>query len=194
MLIAALAVEAALLLRPRTTGRPAPADAKARAEAIAEGPNAVEVFGQDSAPIKVEFYAPLVLEWHQKTIGLLRDYDAKYPGRIQVKLMPMGDSACDTEMTKRGFSCAVVFINGRHEFILPNGKQVDLQKKPNTEDSFYHSEDVITVLDQIKAAAPKPPWWSRIPAVLYAAAAVVALVLVTLVGRVLRRKQPVVAP
>lgn len=149
VLVAVLAVEAYFLLSPRTTGRPAPGDAKARAEAIAEGPNAVEVFGQDSAPIKVEFYAPLVLEWHQKTIGLLRDYNAKHPGRIQVKLMPMGNSACDTEMAKRGFSCAVVFVNGKHEFTLPDGKHVDLQKKPNTEDSFYNSEDVITVLDSL---------------------------------------------
>lgn len=149
-LLAALAVEGALLLRKPDTKLTNAGDAAAREEALAEGPNTVETFGQESAPIKVEFYAPLALEWHKQTIGLLRDYDKQHPGRIYVQLMPMGNSECDAEMIKRGFACAVIFINGEHEFTLPNGKKVDLQKKPNTEDSFYNSEDVITVLDSLK--------------------------------------------
>jgi len=156
VLVAALAIEAALLLRPKQAGRPATQDVAKRAEAIASGPNEIETFGQATAPIKIEFYAPLVLEWHKKTIGLLREYDQQHPRRILVKLMPMGNSACDEEMTKRGFTCAVIFVNGQHEFALPNGKKVDLQKKPNTEDSFYNSEDVTTVLDHLKVAPPKP--------------------------------------
>ena len=143
VLLAAVAVEAVLIARPK---RPKEAE-----EAIKAGAGSqVETFGQASAPIKIEFYAPLVLAWHVKTIGLLREYDKQKPGRIYVKLMPMGNSECDAEMIQLGFACAVVFINGEHEFTLPNGKKVDLQKKPNTSDSFYNSEDVITVLDHLK--------------------------------------------
>jgi hypothetical protein len=115
----------------------------------------ISYFGDKAAPIKIEFYAPLVLEWHRKTIGLLRDYDTKHPKQISVKLMPMGNAECDKEMVSRGFTCAVIFINGQHEFTLPNGKKVDLQKKPNTTDSFYNSEDVITILDSMKQAPKK---------------------------------------
>jgi hypothetical protein len=148
VLLTALAVEGVLLAkRPTLTDQ---GDQAAREQALAEGPNTVATLGQESAPIKIEFYAPLVLEWHVKTIGLLRDYDKQHPGRIYVKLMPMGNSECDAEMLTRGFTCAVVFINGEHEFTLPDGKKVDLQKKPNTSDSFYNSEDVITVLDHLK--------------------------------------------
>jgi len=147
ILVAALAVEGFVLLRAKSKpARPAEAEA-----AIAEGPTKTEAFGQPSAPIKLEFYAPLALEWHQKTIGLLRKYDKEHPGRIQVKLMPMGNSECDREMEDRGYTCAVIFINGKDEFTLPDGKQVTLQKKPNTTDSLYNSEDVIAVLDGLWA-------------------------------------------
>jgi hypothetical protein len=147
VLVAALGAEAFYLMRPKQVVV-RPDEAKA---AIEEGPDKIEYFGDKSAPIKIEFYAPLALEWHQKTIGLLRDYDKKHPGRISVKLMPMGLGECDEEMVKRGFTCAVIFINGKHEFILPNGKKVDLQKKPNAGDeSFYNSEDVITIIDKTK--------------------------------------------
>ncbi len=151
VLVAALGAEGYMLTRPKrpaatTSNRPTEAT-----EAIASGPDQIEYFGDKNAPIKIEFYAPLALEWHQKTIGLLRDYDKKHPGRISVKLMPMGNGECDEEMVKRGFTCAVIFINGKHEFTLPDGKKIDLQKKPNAGDeSFYNSEDVITLLDSMK--------------------------------------------
>jgi hypothetical protein len=148
VLLAALAVEGVLLAkRPALTD---PSDQGARDAALAKSSKQVETFGEKSAPIKIEFYAIHVLEWHAKTIGLLREYDKQHPGRIYVELMPMGNSECDAEMISRGFACAVTFINGKHEFTLPNGKKVDLQKKPNTSDSFYNSEDVITVLDSLK--------------------------------------------
>jgi len=150
VLVAALGAEAVLLLRGKP-GRPQEAQ-----EAIARGSAApVETFGDSNAPIQIDFYAPLVLEWHQKTIGLLRDYDQKHPGRVHVKLMPMGNSDCDTEMQKRGFTCAVIFINGKKDFTLPDGKQVMLEKKPNWADAFYDSEDVITIIDQL-AQSPRP--------------------------------------
>jgi len=63
--------------------------------------------------------------------------------------MPMGNSDCDTEMQKRGYACAVIFINGENEFALPDGRTVMLEKKPNTADSLYNSEDVITILDKL---------------------------------------------
>jgi len=144
VLVGILAAEAFLLLhKPK---RPAQA-----ANAIRAGAKqSEETFGNASAPIKIEFYAPLVLPWHQKTIGLLRQYAKKHPGRIFVKLMPMGNSECDDEMVKRGFTCAVIFINDKHEFTLPNGKHVDLQKQPNTKGaSSYNSEDVITVIEDL---------------------------------------------
>jgi hypothetical protein len=164
VLVAALGAEAYLLTRPRravlgaeaaqrrTAGATAAGARPTEAtQAIASGPDQIEYFGDKSAPIKIEFYAPLALEWHQKTIGLLRDYVKKHPNRISVELMPMGNGECDEEMVKRGFTCAVIFINGKHEFTLPDGKKVDLQKKPNAGDqSFYNSEDVITIIDGMK--------------------------------------------
>jgi hypothetical protein len=155
VLVATLVVEGFLLLWPTFSrgGRPVrPEEAEA---AIAAGPDRIESFGQAEAPIKIEFYAPLVLEWHQKTIGLLRKYDQQHPGRIRVTLMPMGRSECDTEMQKRGYTCAVIFVNGEDEFTLPSGKKVVLQKKPNTADSFYNSEDVIAVVEQLWKARGK---------------------------------------
>jgi hypothetical protein len=146
LLLAALAVEGFLLLR----GKPArPQEAQAAIAGAAATP--VETFGDRKAPIQIEFYAPLTLDWHKRTIGLLRDYDRKHPGRIYVQLMPMGNSDCDTEMQKRGFTCAVIFINGQKDFTLPNGKKVMLEKKPNWSDAFYNSEDVITIIDQVAA-------------------------------------------
>jgi hypothetical protein len=144
VLVVVLGAEAYLLLKPKPqVERPPEAQA-----AIAAGTseNAATTFGDPKAPIKIEFYAPLTLPWHEKTIGLLRDYDKQHPGRIFAKLMWIGNSEADAEMEKRGFTCAVIFINGRHEFKLPDGRSVDLQKKPNTADSFYNSEDVITIL------------------------------------------------
>ncbi len=153
VLVAALGVEGFYLTRPKqAVARPDIAQ-----RAIASGPDEIEYFGTEKAPIEIEFYAPLALEWHQKTIGLLRDYDKEHPGRIYVKLMPMGNGECDGEMVKRGFTCAVIFINGKHDFTLPDGKKVDLQKKPNAGDeSFYNSEDVITVIETLR---PKHRWW-----------------------------------
>ncbi len=149
VLLAALAAEGFILLRPKPR-RPAEAQ-----RAIAEGSNRIVTFGQESAPIKVELYAPLTLEWHQRTIGLLRQYDKAHPDRIHVTLMPMGRSDCDTEMQRRGYTCAVIFINGKTEFTLPSGKKVTLEKKPNAADSFYDSEDVITILDQLSGKSGK---------------------------------------
>lgn len=145
VLVAVLAAEGYLLLvSKKPAARPSEAET---AIASAAGENKTTTFGDPKAPIKIEFYAPLTLPWHQKTIGLLKEYDRKHPGRIFVKLMWMGNSEADAEMQKRGFTCAVIFINGKHEFTLPDGRQVDLQKKPNTADSFYNSEDVITILE-----------------------------------------------
>jgi hypothetical protein len=151
LLVVALATEAVMMMRPR---RPAIADT-----GIKNNPNAVvSYFGTKTAPIQIEFYAPLMLEWHKKTIGLLREWDKKHPGQLGVKLMPMGNAECDPIMDKRGFVCAVIFINGKHEFTLPSGTKVDLQKRPNTDGAFYNSEDVITILDHwgtVSKTAPK---------------------------------------
>ena len=140
ILVVALAVEGFVLLRPKPK-RPAEAQ-----RAIAAGSNEIVTFGEKSAPVKIEFYAPLTLEWHQKTIGLLRAYDKAHPGRIYVALMPMGRSDCDQAVQKRGYTCAVIFVNGKTEFTLPGGKKVTLEKKPNSGDSLYNSEDVITII------------------------------------------------
>jgi hypothetical protein len=144
VLLAALAVEAFVLLRSPKLVRPEEAQ-----RAIASASNQVTTFGQRSAPIKIEFFAPLTLEWHQKTIGLLRQYDQAHPGRIHVTLMPMGNPDCNAQVEKRGYTCAVIFVNGKTEFALPSGKAVTFEKKPNTADSRYNSEDVITVVDQL---------------------------------------------
>ncbi len=109
----------------------------------------VEVFGDPDAPITIEFYAPLVLPWHRETIGLLREYDEEHPGRIFVKLMPMGQAECDAEIQSRGVTCAVIFINGKNEFELPDGRTVELYQRPNQSTSTYNSEDVITILEQV---------------------------------------------
>jgi hypothetical protein len=91
------------------------------------------------------------MEWHQGTIALLREYDRQHPGRILVKLMPMGLRECDDEMLKRGFTSAVIFINGEHAFALPGGRKVDLVRRPNDPDaSTYNREDVIAILDGMK--------------------------------------------
>jgi len=144
LLVAALAVEAFLLLRPKPE-RPAEAQ-----QAIALGKEQqIETFGDLAAPIKIKFYAPLVLEWHQKTIGLLRQYNQDHPGRLHVTLMPMGLEECDAEMD---YGCAVIYINGENEFTLPDGRQVTLEKRP-TDKAYstgtYMSEDVITLLDHL---------------------------------------------
>lgn len=145
ILLTTLAVEAYLLLRPKQPQRPPEAQ---RAILENEGQKA-EVFGDSSAPIGVRLYAPLALDWHQKTIGLLREYDDEYPGRIQVRLMPMGDPACDEEMHDEGYACATILINGESTFTLPDGRTVTLEKKPNTATSSYNSEDVIAILDRL---------------------------------------------
>lgn len=154
VLIAALAVEGYLYLRPsKARAKPQsgerPIKAQAAIVASTFSGQKIEEFGDSNAPILVEFYAPLVLEWHQKTIGLLRDYDKKHPGRIHVKLMPMGKSECDEEMTKRGYTCAVIFVNGKNDYTLPNGKKVELYQRPNEPDSTYNSEDVITIINEL---------------------------------------------
>jgi len=146
VLVLALGVEAFLFFRPKSS-RPREA-----AEAIREGASQqIETFGDPSAPFEIKFYAPLTLDWHQKTIGLLRRYDEDHPGRIYLHLMPMGNSKSDTEMTSKGFSCAVILINEENEFPLPDGRSLTLEKRPNTSTSTYDSEDVITVLDQLSA-------------------------------------------
>ncbi|MDH4180340.1 MAG: hypothetical protein OEV33_07495 [Armatimonadota bacterium] len=142
VLIAALAVEAYLYFRPGAKQPPPEA-----AAAIARGASQkVETFGDSSAPIKVKLYAPLTLDWHQKTIRLLRAYNDDHPGRIHVTLMPKGLKECDEEMN---YSCAMLFINGENEFTLPDGREVTLEKRPNESYSTYNSEDVITLLDQL---------------------------------------------
>jgi hypothetical protein len=141
VLVAALAVEAFLLLRPKPQR---PAEAR---QAVALGKSQqVETFGDLAAPIQIKFYAPLVLEWHQKTIGLLRQYNEHHPGRIHVTLMPMGLEECDAEMD---YGCAKILVNGDTDFTLPDGRAVTLEKRPNQSTSTYHSEDVITLLDQV---------------------------------------------
>ena len=149
ILLAALAVEAFLLLRPRTPTRPVEAQA-----AIASGASQrIETIGEPGAAIKIDFYAPLTLQWHQKTIGLLREYDAEHPGRIYVRLMPMGQPECDAEIQAKGVTCAIIYINGESDFTLPDGRQVELYQRPNQSTSTYKSEDVITVLDQLSDQA-----------------------------------------
>ncbi len=149
VLALALAAEGVMILKPKTQR---PEDSKG---GIRNDP--ITYLGRDkNAPIQIEFYAPFPLEWHQKTLKLLKEYDQKHPGRIYAKLMPMGNPEADKVMNGRGFTCAVTFINGKHEFVLPNGKDVDLQKRPNNGDgSFYNSEDVITVLDNLKVPEKK---------------------------------------
>jgi hypothetical protein len=148
MLVAALAAEGYVLLRPSYSRARRPAEAL---QAIASSSNKIETFGDKSAPIKIEFYAPLTLEWHKKTIGLLREYDRKHPGAIFVTLMPMGNSECDQAIQKRGVTCAAIFINGKNDFTLPSGKKIELYQRPNQSTSTYDSEDVITVLDHLTA-------------------------------------------
>jgi hypothetical protein len=158
ILAGALAVEGFILVYPRRSRGPRPFGSAqgrpaAALRAIASSSNQIETFGAKSAPIKIDFYAPLTLPWHQKTIGLLREYDKAHPGRIFVTLMPMGNSECDAAIQKRGVTCAVIFINGKNKFTLPNGKVVELYQQPNQSiGSTYNSEDVITVLDQLAAA------------------------------------------
>ena len=145
VLVAVLAVEAVLYLRPKPeAARPAEA-----LEAIASGPTEVETFGDPEAGIQIKFYAPLVLPWHVETIGLLREYDRATPGRIHVTLMPMGNAECDTEMHDQGYTCAVVLVNGESEFELSGKGTVLLQKRPNQLGSTYDSEDVIAVIDML---------------------------------------------
>ncbi len=145
ILVAALAVEAFLLLRPRPPTRPAEAQA-----AIAAGASQrIETIGEPEAAIKVDFYAPLTLEWHEKTIGLLREYNEQHPGRIFVRLMPMGNDDCDREINAKGITCAVIFINDENKFTLPDGRVVELYQHSNRPDSNYNSEDVITILEQM---------------------------------------------
>jgi hypothetical protein len=168
VLVAALAVEGFILARTkpkagRPAGDPSTSSGSSRAEprddlrpavalqAIASSSNKIETFGAKSAPIKIDFYAPLTLEWHQKTISLLRHYDEKHPGAIFVTLMPMGNSECDQAIQKRGVTCAAIFINGKNEFTLPDGRKVELYQRPNQSTSTYKSEDVITILDQMAA-------------------------------------------
>ena len=150
VLVAALAVEAYLLTRPK----PQPMERLAVAdEAIAAGERQqVETFGDPNAPTKIAFYAPLVLPWHQETIELLQEYNDEHPGRIEVTLMPMGQPECDATIQQQGHSCAVILINGQNEFVLPDGREVTLEKRPNEPTSSYNSEDVITVLEQLSQA------------------------------------------
>lgn len=150
VLVAALAVEAYLLTRPK----PQPMERLAVAdEAIAAGERQqVETFGDPNAPTKIELYAPLVLPWHQETIKLLREYNDEHPGRIEVTLMPMGQPECDATIQARGYTCAVILINGQNEFVLPDGREVTLEKRPNEPTSSYDSEDVITILEQLSQA------------------------------------------
>jgi len=145
VLLCVLAVEAVLYLRPKPESeRPAEA-----VEAIASGPTQMETFGDPAADIQIKFYAPLVLEWHVKTIGLLREYDQAHPGRIHVTLMPMGNAECDTEIHGKGYTCAVILVNGESEFELPGKGMVLLQKRPNQPGSTYDSEDVVAVIDML---------------------------------------------
>ena len=148
VLVAALGVEAFLYFGPSASRVP-----KEARDAVAAGATEpIETFGDPSAPIEIKFYAPLTLPWHVRTIGLLRDYDEKDPGRIYVHLMPMGNPAADEEMRGKGFACAAILINEKNEFTLPDGTAVTLEKRPK-DDSYstgsYRSEDVITILDQM---------------------------------------------
>jgi len=148
ILVAALGVEAFLYLRPSASRVP-----KEARDAVAAGAaEPIETFGDASAPIEVKLYAPLTLDWHVRTIGLLREYDEQKPGRIHVSLMPMGNPDADQEMRGKGHSCAAILINEKNEFTLPDGTAVTLEKRPK-DDSYstgsYRSEDVITILDQM---------------------------------------------
>jgi hypothetical protein len=148
VLVVALGVEAFVYFRPSASRVPP----EARQAVAAGATEPIETFGDASAPIEIKFYAPLTLEWHVRTIGLLREYDEKYPGRIYVHLMPMGNPAADEEMRGKEFSCAAILINEENEFTLPDGAAVTLEKRPRDESystGSYRSEDVITILDQM---------------------------------------------
>jgi hypothetical protein len=170
ILLVALGVEAFLLTQsPKppvvvangdgtaATGRIKTSEGKpkvAQAAIDAGATQSVTAFGQQTAPIKIKFYAPLELDWHKKTIGLLRDYDKAHPGRILVTLMPMGNEQCDTEMSELGYKCANILVNGTNEFKI--GKRaITLTQRPNETSSFYNSEDVITIINQELAKQKK---------------------------------------
>jgi hypothetical protein len=146
VLLAGVAVEGTVFLKAKhEMQRP-----KAAQLAIHDDP--VTYIGKKGAPITLEFYAPLTLAWHEKTIGLLRDYDKKHPGQIFVTLMPMGNPECDKIIQDRGGHCAVIDVNGKHQFTLPSGKKADLELKPNKGgNGLYNSEDVITVVEMLSA-------------------------------------------
>jgi len=148
VLIAALAVEAFLYFGPHASRAPK----EARGAIAAGAAEPIETFGAPSAPIEIKLYATLTLDWHVRTIGLLREYDEQKPGRIHVFLMPMGNPEADEEMRGKGFTCAAILINEKNEFTLPDGAAVTLEKRPK-DDSYstgsYRSEDVITILDQM---------------------------------------------
>jgi hypothetical protein len=149
VLLAVLCAEAYLLLRSRRTGGVwRPAEARA---AMGRGPKKAETLGDPSAPVQVKLWAPLTLEWHQKTIALLREYESENPGRIHAEFMPMGAAECDTEMQNLGYVCATLLVNGENEFTLPDGREVTLTKRPNESYSFYNSADVITIIEQLRA-------------------------------------------
>ena len=148
VLVVALGVEAFVYFRPSASRVPP----EARQAVAAGATEPIETFGDASAPIEIKFYAPLTLDWHVRTIGLLRQYDEENPGRIYVHLMPMGNPAADEEMRGKGFSCAAILINEENQFTLPDGAAVTLEKRPRDESystGSYRSEDVITILDQM---------------------------------------------
>lgn len=130
-----------------------------RGELIRPGEGAAEDLGKPTARILVKMLAPLATDCHRKTAQLLRDLAAREPDRVRVQIFDMQTPDGRKEMSRERLNCASVLVNNRVQFTIgtPTGeRQVLFQHRPNEANSVYHSEDVITVVEQeLKRLYPK---------------------------------------
>ena len=107
--------------------------------------------GNTEGKVKVEAIIPSARDCHVTTVAMLNALVKEEPERTRVEIsdmfIPLGKEA----MKKRGVECAAIFVNGKSQFTVERDGQpqtVRFEKNPNTEESSYHTVDIVAAVDQ----------------------------------------------
>jgi len=122
-----------------------------RGEFINPGEQPAKDVGSPEARVLVKMFAPMRTDCHRETAIKLEQLAGQEPERLRVQLFDMQTSAGRAEMARERLQCATVLVNNRLYFTLSEGGQtrkVAFHHRPNTPQSTYCSDDVVSVVKQ----------------------------------------------
>lgn len=122
-----------------------------RGEFINPGEQPTKDLGSPGARVLVKIFAPMHTECHRETATKLEELAEQEPERLRVQIFDMQTNAGRMEMRRERLQCATVLVNNRLYFTLTEGDQtrkVAFHHRPNTPESTYCSEDVVTLVKQ----------------------------------------------